>query len=64
MEIDIDFERECYRCDGSTRWSGKGCEACANTGRVATSLGDELMQFLENQKRRDAAAKAREEVER
>ena len=61
MDIDIEFERECYKCYGTGgRYTGEGCEACANTGRVATSFGDELMEFLKNQKQRDAAKEAEE----
>lgn len=52
-EIEIEFERECYKCYGASRWSGKPCETCLDTGRVATELGDQLMEFLKNQKVRD-----------
>lgn len=63
-EIIIEFERECYVCYGGSRWSGQGCNRCANTGRVATSLGDQLIEFLENQKQRDAAKQGGEHDQR
>lgn len=62
MDIEIEFERECFKCGGSSRWSGKDCGNCGNTGRVATSLGDELIEFLENQQKRDAAKKSKENI--
>jgi hypothetical protein len=62
MEMEIKFEAECYRCYGGSRWSGKDCEPCGNTGRVSTALGDELIEFLENQKRRDQATIGRREI--
>lgn len=55
VEITIEFERECYVCYGGSRWSGKDCNRCANTGRVATELGEQLIEFLEHQQERDAA---------
>lgn len=55
MDMKIEFERECYVCYGGSRWADKDCNRCGNTGRVPTSLGDELIEFLENQKKRDAA---------
>lgn len=59
MDMRIEFERECYTCFGGSRWSGKDCENCGNTGRVSTSLGDELIEFLENQQKRDVAKAAK-----
>lgn len=49
-DIRIEFERECYKCDGASRWiAGQQCDRCNNTGRVATELGQELLDFLEHQ---------------
>jgi reverse gyrase len=53
--MNIQFERECYKCEGDSRYSGTNCERCLNTGKVATKLGDELMEFLKNQQVRDGA---------
>lgn len=49
MIIDIEFERECYKCEGSSKWSGVKCESCSNTGKVVTELGEALLEFLEHQ---------------
>lgn len=49
-EIIIEFERECGKCYGTAAWmSDKKCEACNNTGRVSTELGEKLLEFLEHQ---------------
>lgn len=61
MEMNIEFERECYKCYGGSRWSGENCDNCANTGRVATQLGDELMEFLKNQKQREEVTASKEQ---
>lgn len=47
IDINIEFERECGKCYGSSQWSGVACDRCNNTGRVPTELGVELLEFLE-----------------
>lgn len=55
VEINIEFERECYKCYGaSAAWlpdktPDKTCEVCHNTGQVPTELGRKLLEFLESQ---------------
>lgn len=55
VEVKIEFERECSKCYGSgyllsTKEEGKKpCERCHSTGRAATELGNELLEFLEHQ---------------
>ena len=49
VEVNIEFERECYKCYGSSAWmTDKTCEACNSTGRIATGLGEKLLEFLEH----------------
>lgn len=47
IEVNIEFEHECYKCEGSSQWSGVVCDRCNSTGRVPTELGVELLEFLE-----------------
>lgn len=50
VEINIEFERECYSCLGRSVWSNdEQCETCNSTGKVPTGLGQELLEFLERQ---------------
>lgn len=55
VEVRIEFERECSRCYGNGYLlSVKGadrppCDRCNGSGRVATELGNELLEFLEHQ---------------
>ena len=50
MNIEIEFERECYKCYGTAAWMpDKQCDACGNKGKVPTELGDALLEFLERQ---------------
>ena len=54
VEVKIEFERECFKCYGSGYLLGKGdqrlrCDRCNGSGRVATELGHELLEFLEHQ---------------
>ena len=54
VEVKVEFERECSRCYGSgylftTKSDNEPCERCRSTGRVATGLGEELLEFLEHQ---------------
>lgn len=50
IDVNVEFERECYKCYGSSAWMpDKICDACNNTGRVATELGEALLEFLEHQ---------------
>lgn len=49
MNIEIEFERECYKCYGTSAWMpDKQCDACGNKGKVPTELGDALLEFLEH----------------
>lgn len=58
VEINIEFERECYKCYGTSAWmTDKSCEACRSTGRVSTELGDKLLEFLEHQGIKPTATK-------
>jgi len=55
VEVNIEFERECYKCfGGSTWWPDRKCERCGNTGRVPTELGEKLLEFLEHHQTRTA----------
>lgn len=48
MIIDIEFERECGKCYGTSTWMpDKSCEVCKGKGKVATELGEALLEFLE-----------------
>lgn len=50
VEINIEFEHECYKCYGTSAWmQNKTCEICHNTGQVPTELGRKLLEFLESQ---------------
>lgn len=53
IEIDIKFERECSKCYGNgyllSAEDRKPCERCRGTGRAATELGSDLLEFLEHQ---------------
>lgn len=55
VEVKIEFERECSRCySNGYLLSVKGtdrplCDRCNGLGRVATELGNELLEFLEHQ---------------
>lgn len=54
IEINIEFECECFKCYGNGYLlSNKGtdapaCERCNGSGRAATELGRELLEFLEH----------------
>lgn len=54
IKLDVEFERECSQCYGhgyllSVAEDRKPCEQCRGTGRTATELGVELLEFLEHQ---------------
>lgn len=54
IEVNIEFERECYKCYGngyllSSKGEKKPCERCCGSGRAPTELGRELLEFLEHQ---------------
>lgn len=48
VEIDIEFERECFKCYGASRYRESKCSICGSTGYVSTDLGDKLLEFLEH----------------
>lgn len=57
VEVKIEFERECYTCLGRSAWMpSEPCETCNSTGRIATELGRDLLEFLEHQGIRSASA--------
>ena len=49
VEINIEFERECYSCLGRSAYMAEQCGTCNSTGKVPTELGQELLEFLEHQ---------------
>lgn len=54
VEVKIEFERECGKCYGngyllSSKEAKLACERCNGSGRAATELGRDLLEFLENQ---------------
>lgn len=62
--IEIEFERECFKCYGTAAWMpDESCDACGSTGRVATDLGEKLLEFLEHQGIRPVLATIEQEGE-
>lgn len=50
IDVNVEFERECGKCYGTSAWMpDKVCDACHSTGRIATKLGEALLEFLANQ---------------
>jgi DnaJ-class molecular chaperone len=49
VEMDIQFEHECFKCYGRGTHTGSTCLVCDGTGRLLTDLGERLMEFLEHQ---------------
>jgi hypothetical protein len=49
VQMEIEFERSCFKCYGASRYLEKECTICNRTGYVSTELGDKLIEFLERQ---------------
>lgn len=48
IEVEIEFERECYKCYGAYRSGSEPCTRCGGAGYIATELGEKLLEFLEH----------------
>lgn len=63
MNITLEFEYECYSCLGAGPYRPGGCDVCANTGRLPSGLGAQLIEFLEHQRQRDDRKSQPEQAE-
>lgn len=54
IDVSVEFEYECLRCYGRSRYLQEDCEQCFKTGLVPSELGEKLLEFLEHERAREA----------